>query len=103
MSARDRKGRAARLAKLLARRWRESAKGNGNTFLDVGRWRLCVFAHPEGQWSYRIGPRFGLEAYDSPRAAQVAALEDLGRSTRRESRRIVRVVRDHVGGGKGVR
>jgi hypothetical protein len=101
MNARDRKGRAARLAKLLARKWRVSAKGN--SFRDVGRWRLCVFAHPEGRWSYRVGPRFGLEAYESPRAAHVAALEDLGRSTRRESRRIVRVVRDHVGGGKGVR
>jgi hypothetical protein len=92
----DRKGRADRRARLLARKWRVSAKGN--TFLDVGRWRLCVFAHPEGQWSYRVGPRFGSEAYDTPRAAQVAALEDLERSTRRESRRVVRAVRDHVGG-----
>jgi hypothetical protein len=99
MNARDRKGRAARLAKLLARRWRESAKGN--PYLNVGRFNLCVFpsAEHEGRWSYRINRRFGLEAYDSPRAAQVAALEDLGRSTRRESRRVVRVVRDHVGGG----
>jgi hypothetical protein len=97
MNARDRKGRAARLAKLLARKWRVSAKGN--TFLDVPPRRLCVFAHPEGRWSYRVGPRFGLEVYDTPRAAQVAAIEDLERSTRRESRRIVRAVRDHVEAG----
>jgi hypothetical protein len=96
MRPRDRKGRAARLAKLLARRWRESAKGN--TFLDIPPRRLCVFAHPEGLWSYRIGPRFGPETYDTPRAAQVAAPEDLDRSTRRESRRLVRAARDHVGG-----
>ncbi len=95
----DRKSRAARRAKLLARKWRVSAKGN--TFLDVPPWRLCVFAHPEGQWSYRIGPRFGPGAYESPRAAQLAALEDLDRSTRRESRRIVRAVRD-AGGSDGM-
>lgn len=64
----DREIRAARLAKLLARKWRVSAKGN--TFLDVPPRRLCVFAHPEGRWSYRIGPRFGPETYDTELAAR---------------------------------
>jgi hypothetical protein len=98
MRARDRKSRAARRARLRARKWRVSARGN--PYLNVGRFNLCVFpsAEHEGRWSYRIDDRFGLEAYDSPRAAQLAALEDLDRSTRRESRRLVRAVRDHVGG-----
>jgi len=101
MRPRDRKSRAARRAKLLDRKWRVSSKGPA-LFLDVPPVRLCVYPHPEGCWSYRVGLRFGHGAYISAREAQVAALEDLDRSTRREARRTLRVVRDHAGGSDGM-
>lgn len=44
MNARDRKSRAARRARLVARKWRVSAKGN--PYLNVGPWNLCVFRDP---------------------------------------------------------